>query len=411
MERAAHRQPDRALGAARLARVIAASTAAISPEITTWPGALKFAGTTTPASAARGARRLDLRASSPRIAAIVPGVRAPPRPSARRAAHQRAARPRTRASRRRRAPSTRRGCARRRTTARVRAASTAASAATLWASSAGCAFTVFLSRRSGPFPAQVAEREAERAVGRRERVSRASGSASASAWPMPTFCAPWPGNRNASFIVTPPPAPRRSLIVPPSRRGGSGTRRSGVHVTAPRPTSRRRRRRRDRSRSPGLMRPARTHLVEQDGHRGRRRVAVAVDVHEHPSRAIAEPLAHRVDDARFAWCGNARGRARRGSSRPRPSASRDARLPSPRTANLNSSLPLHRMKCSRAATVSCAGRACASRRPESRACRPSRRRCACRPRGSPRRRLARPAAPPRRRRRRTARRCCDRCSR
>ncbi len=52
----------------------ARSTAATSPETTTWPGELKLAGTTTPASSDASRQTPSTTASSsPSTAAIVPG--------------------------------------------------------------------------------------------------------------------------------------------------------------------------------------------------------------------------------------------------------------------------------------------------------------------------------------------------
>ena len=52
-----------------------------------------------------------------------------------------------------------------------------------------------------PAPRSTAARAGSRARRRpRSKTSRAAGSASASARPMPTFCAPWPGNRKASAM-------------------------------------------------------------------------------------------------------------------------------------------------------------------------------------------------------------------
>ena len=61
---------------------------------------------------------------------------------------------------------------------------------------AGCVFSVSVSRSSGPSKHSRLSGSPS-AASASAKVSRHTGNASASAWPMPTFCDPCPGKMNA----------------------------------------------------------------------------------------------------------------------------------------------------------------------------------------------------------------------
>ena len=72
---------------------------------------------------------------------------------------------------------------------------------------AGCVFSVSVSRSSGPSK-QMRLSGSPSAASASSNVSRQIGNASASAWPMPTFCEPCPGKRKAITGA----APRRAAM-------------------------------------------------------------------------------------------------------------------------------------------------------------------------------------------------------
>ena len=221
---------------------------------------------------------------------------------------------------------------------------------------------------------------------------------------MPTVCAPWPGNRNASF-TTPPLAACRLRAAAASRACAAS-----VHViavaphVAPPPNAAM------ASLSPGFSRPRAHALVERDRDARRRRVSVAVDVHVHLRRA-AGPVRSRTPSMMrmFAWCGM--NRSISSGDQPRASAQRRVESSIERTANGDSFFALH------ADEVLVRGHG-ARRSRDSARCPPgtsstspsSPSECmstACRP--TPASQACSTTAP--RARRRTARRCCGRCSR
>ena len=103
------------------------------------------------------------------------------------------------------------------------AASSTRSAATLVVKMAGWAWAVRASSLSGPSK-QSREIENPRAASASSKTARACGWAAASACPMPTFCEPCPGKRNARIAghhlttaepqASPPPSAVNSRMSP-----------------------------------------------------------------------------------------------------------------------------------------------------------------------------------------------------
>ena len=202
-QRAMERRADGQRQSTRLApRALASSPGARhglrrAPAITICPGAFRFAGDTTPTVGRLGAGR---RRRRPRRARESPPSRprrpAPPPACIALAGAPCAGHPRRITYRPRRAPSTRRGCGPRRTPRRCPRDRASRATATLTARIAGCVFSVSSSRSSGPSKHSVLSGSPS-AASASANVSRQIGNASASARPMPTFCAPCPGNTNA----------------------------------------------------------------------------------------------------------------------------------------------------------------------------------------------------------------------
>ena len=99
-------------------------------------------------------------------------------------------------ARRRPAPSTRPGCGPATRRGRTPRAASGRSAAMLVARIAGWVFAVSWRSSSGPSK-QSCESGKPSASSASSKTARLSGKASASAWPMPTFCEPWPGKTKA----------------------------------------------------------------------------------------------------------------------------------------------------------------------------------------------------------------------
>src|SRR5882724_4179495 len=72
---------------------------------------------------------------------------------------------------------------------------------------AGCVLAVLRSSSSGPSEIRRAS-PPPNAASASSSAARASGYAWVSAWPIPTYCEPCPGNTNAKVIRTSPPHQR-----------------------------------------------------------------------------------------------------------------------------------------------------------------------------------------------------------
>ena len=268
VERAAHLERHHPLGAARLAAFAGAVTAAGSPEITVWSGALRLAATAIAAVARRlGAGGLDLggrRDRAPR-----PSRRAAParrRASARRAGGPAVPRPRPSACARRRGRCTRRGCARPRPRSVRAGPPTTARTAALCARIAGWALCVSVSSSSGPSH-MMRESGTPSVSSIAPKVSRAAGKRSARSFPMPT--------RLRSLARAHQHRHHRTTALPQVK-------------PAPNATS--------STSEPGPMRPSADRLVERERDRRGGGVAVAVDVDHHLRHRDARVLRRGLDD-------------------------------------------------------------------------------------------------------------------
>ena len=192
-----------------LAISTARSTAALSPETTTWPPPLSLAAWQTWPLRGLGRDRH-------RLVEVEPQQRRHGAGADRHrllhgaAADAQAAAPyrRRSARRRRRAPNTPRANVRPRIARRAqdrrrpRLRSTR-SAASDTAISAGCAFSVSVSVSAGPSQMMLVSFSPS-AASTSSNTARAGAKASARALPMPTVWLPWPGNMNATRHSPPP---------------------------------------------------------------------------------------------------------------------------------------------------------------------------------------------------------------
>src|SRR5690606_30677739 len=156
--------------------------------------------------------------------------------------------------------------------------------AMLVVSMAGWVYAVKRSFSSGPSK-QSLDREKPRASSARAKISRASWCASARSRPIPTFCEPWPGNRNAVFPM---------FLSPPLSAHPSGVHRPLQHRRPPGQTAAEA----DEHQRVPLFDPSLVNRFIQ-GHRdgGRGHVSETVQVDDHLLLRQSEPLDGGVDDA------------------------------------------------------------------------------------------------------------------
>ena len=142
---------------------------------------------------------------------------------------------------------------------------------------AGWAFCVSVSSSSGPSHMSRESAHAERRRRSAAKISRAAGNRSARSLPMPTFCAPWPGQTSSAHHRTTVLAQ-----VKPAPNDHEQQQRAGH--------------------DPSL----RDGLIERERDRRGRRVAVAIDVDHH--RSIGMPACFAVASMMrmLAWCGTSR---------------------------------------------------------------------------------------------------------
>ena len=194
----------------------------------------------------------------------------------------------------------------------LRAAS-ARRAAMLVVRIAGWVLAVSVSSSSGPSKQSFDRAKPERGVGLLEdgpRLGKGVGERLAHADLLRAL----PGKQKCAHRAASPPHRRRA----PGQAGAE--------------------RREQQQLSPALILPCAQRLVERDRHRGRRGVAVPVDVEEELSMRDADALGHALDDAQVGLVGEHPGRRRR-ACRPLASSAACEAAARLRTACLKTSRP------------------------------------------------------------------------
>src|SRR5882672_8147807 len=165
----------------------------------------------------------------------------------------------------------------------------AASRAQLIATMAGCAFAVSVRRSSGPSRISL-DSGSPSAASARSNASRAALDVVSTSLPIPTDCDPCPGKSHATLMLS----RTRLAQMRPGVTGAPSHPSHSDDRAAPR-DARSKRAHEDRFARPDL---AGAHaLIEQDGNRRARRVADAIDVHEHLFGRHLESIDDLIDDA------------------------------------------------------------------------------------------------------------------